>query len=121
MTTTGTMATDAGARPEEVARTLAQATLQAVARAMHTAQLAVDATRRTGNFDAKHTALRQTMEKLRDGVMDAYAAVPESMRAEILKAPGTIGGDELLDLLATLVRAREERTKDNRATKQETR
>lgn len=103
---------DDGARPEEVARTLAQAALQSVCRAMHTAQLALDATGNMGTAETPN-ALRQAMERLRDGMMDAYAAVPEKLRAEILKSPGSVGGDELLDLLATLVRAREERVQDN--------
>lgn len=106
-----------GGRPDQVARTMAQAALQSVARAMHTAQLALDATRRMGNKGGSWCQLHSALEAMRDQLMDAYKAVPEALRADILRAPGTIGGDELLDLLATLVRARDERAKDNNATR----
>jgi hypothetical protein len=99
--------TDRAARPDMVARTLAQAALQATARALHTAQMALDAMERSGNEPAE---LQAAMADLRDGLADAYAAMPDKVRQEVLRAPGTIGGDELLDLLATLVRAREGRT-----------
>ena len=93
---------DPARRPGEVARTLAQSALQATARAMHTAQLAMDAARHTGG--SADTA--KAMDVLRNALVDAYAGVPENTRRAILAAPGTIGGDELLDLLATLVAAR---------------
>ena len=99
--------TDRAERPDMVARTLAQAALQATARAMHTAQMGLDAIERVGNEPAE---LQTAMVALRDGLADAYAAMPDKVRQEVLRAPGTIGGDELLDLLATLVRAREGRT-----------
>jgi hypothetical protein len=42
--------------------------------------------------------------------------MPDAIRVQLLAAPGTIGGDELLDLLATLVRAREGRTNNTNTT-----
>jgi hypothetical protein len=99
--------TDRAARPDMVARTLAQAALQATARAMHTSQMALDAMDRCCTVPAEmHAAVRI----LRDNLTDAYASMPDAVRVQLLAAPGTIGGDELLDLLATLVRAREGRT-----------
>lgn len=110
--------TDKAARPGEVARTLAQAALQATARALHTAQMALDAIGRAGGEPAEFKA---AVEHLRDGLADAYAAMPEKVRTEVLRAPGTIGGDELLDLLTSLVRAREGRTGNNNTTSKEQR
>jgi hypothetical protein len=92
---------------------LAQAALQATARALHTAQMALDAMERAGGEPAE---LQAAVVALRDGLADAYAAMPDKVRQEVLRAPGTIGGDELLDLLATLVRAREGRTNTNPTT-----
>ena len=101
---------DPAARPEQVARTLAQAALQATCRAMHTAQMAVDAAGRLNPNTDGAGMVAAAMVNLRDAIADAYAASPEPTRRAILAAPGTIGGDELLDLLATLVRAREGRS-----------
>lgn len=100
---------DSARRPAEVARTLAQAALQATARAMHTAQMALDTARHAG----VRADVADAMGNLRNALVDAYAAIPERTRREILAAPGTIGGDELLDLLATLVAARNGRDNHN--------
>jgi hypothetical protein len=111
MERTTAAAPDDGRRPDEVGRTLAQAALQATARALHTAQIALDACGRMPSWQgaAGMKDLQAAMGGLRDALADAYGAVPEEIRREILSAPGTIGGDELLDLLATLVSARSER------------
>ena len=109
-------APDPARQPEEVAKTLAQAALQATARALHTAQLALDATKRMGVGSAE---IATAMERLRNDLADAYADMPVHVRLSILAAPGTIGGDELLDLLATLVAARNGKHGGNNVTTEE--
>ena len=75
--------------------TLCKAAIQATARAMHAAQLAVDYT------EGETAAAFATM---RDLLIDAYRGVPEPMRRRIMEPQATITADELLSILAHIVR-----------------
>jgi hypothetical protein len=108
-----THSSDPAARPRAVAITIAQAALQAAARAMHAAQMAADRMAAAGM-----PAEAQALGAFRDAICDAYAAVPETVRSAILRAPGTIGGDELLDLLAGMVSASVTKPGDRQHTQQ---
>ena len=101
-------------RNGEVARTLAQAAMQGTVRALHTAQLALDVAQQAGG--SAETA--DAMNVLRNALLDAYAGIPEKTRRDWLAAPGTIGGDELLDLLTAQLRGREAANHNNTTSKE---
>ena len=101
---------DTARRNGEVARTLAQAAMQGTVRALHTAQLALDVAKQAGGSADTAAA----MDVLRNALLDAYAGIPERTRRDWLAAPGTIGGDELLDLLTAQLRGRDDASKGDR-------
>ncbi len=90
---------------------LAKAALQATCRAMHIAGLATAAYRhapRNGQttYTARLKAARRAdiLNNLRDAITDAYAAIPNTDRDAIRRCPANMDSDQLLDLLALLVR-----------------
>lgn len=89
---------------------LCKAAIQATARALHTAQLAADALRRSARETENPAAAlnreaeSQTMTVLRDRLLDAYSALPDGVRTRMLASKATISSDELIDLLALCVR-----------------
>jgi hypothetical protein len=82
------------------AGTLAKAALQATARALHTAQLALDA---APQGDASASRL-EALVALRDRLIDAYGSVPERERQAILDCRATLTSDDIVNLLALCVR-----------------
>ncbi len=88
---------------------LAKAALQATARALHTAQLALDAYTMAAEAEAPEARSlnmesRILMTGLRDGLLDAYGNVPDAAKQRLLACRATITSDELIDLLALCVR-----------------
>jgi hypothetical protein len=83
---------------------LAKAAIQATARAMHTAQLSMDAYRRFGAGDPDAARRELLMESLRDALLEAYTVADDAERAKILATSATITSDELIDLLAMCVK-----------------
>lgn len=89
---------------------LCKAAIQATARALHTAQLAADALKRSAGETANNAlaldreAEAQTLLRMRDHLLEAYASVPDGIRERMLRTQATITSDELIDLLALCVR-----------------
>lgn len=90
-----------GEQPNVTADALAQAAVQATCRAVYTANLAVAAYERTGRADSQRA---ETIRRLRDGVLDAYAQITDAERQALREFDAKLTSDELMDLLALLVR-----------------
>jgi hypothetical protein len=104
-----TTKTDPATKPEATGAALAKAAIQTLQRALFTAQLAADALRKgagemaCGERALGVTADAETMEALRDALLEAFSAIPKGTRDRMSAAKATITSDELIDLLALSV------------------
>lgn len=97
---------DPAARPEVTAAALAKAAIQTTQRAIFTAQLAAEAmataayAKTDGDNGAQLELDAARLNVLRDGLLDAFSAIPKETRDKLSACKATITSDELIDLLA---------------------
>jgi hypothetical protein len=88
---------------------LAKAAIQTAQRAMFTAQLASQAlsdvalTERDAELNKTRCQDAAMMAVLRDGLLDAFGAIPKATRERMSACKATLTSDELIDLLALSV------------------